>query len=334
MTATQQVDAVIDRIQQAGQASIDEIAQFVMEAFDMRDERGGFRRGWNDTRAGEAIVTVLTEADRRGFTMVTNAAGAPARIEATIASAADVGSSGLRWDSDGGHEWLRVPLREYPDAGRFATGYGYIDAAAGVIYLEGDVEALSFLAAHPTVAANSIPTVEYTSDAPCRSLPHNTAPREPHLPPAPAETMRAQRGHDFYPPAEALGAIPATSATDGVRAGDKLAHLHYFAGDWDWYVLELDPDSREAFTFVTSPMCPEGELGYSDLNELEAMVARVPVRINGEVAGNAPLVVERDLDWTPRQLREVAPRLDQPRPTHAPAPTMPNAPSPALDGLT
>ena len=48
------------------------------------------------------------------------------------------------------------------------------------------------------------------------------------------------------------------------------AHLHYFTGGWDWYITERDVETRQlqAFGFVTSDLCPDGEWGYISLEEI------------------------------------------------------------------
>jgi hypothetical protein len=75
----------------------------------------------------------------------------------------------LRWATDSGHEWLKVPLAEYPDALDYGTGFGYLDARHGLAYLEGDLEASAFLDAHPAV---TIGGEDYHDGShPCRRLP-------------------------------------------------------------------------------------------------------------------------------------------------------------------
>lgn len=63
---------------------------------------------------------------------------------------------GIRFVEDPGHAWLRVDLREYPDALESATGYGYW-AGKTAVYLEEDVEAVDFLKRHPEIDQGSIP---------------------------------------------------------------------------------------------------------------------------------------------------------------------------------
>jgi hypothetical protein len=113
------------------------------------------------------------------------------------------------------------------------------------------------------------------------------------------EPHRARRGHDFWPPAEVLEAIPALDATEEVAAGDKVVHLHYFVGGCDWWVVEVHSIERPQLTFgyvcLGDPQL--AEWGYIDLHEL-AEVFRPPL-----------IIVERDLHWTPRPAGEVIPYL-------------------------
>jgi hypothetical protein len=81
--------------------------------------------------------------------------------------------------------------------------------------------------------------------------------------------------------------MPKTYETEKVK--DKIVHLHYFIGSWDWYVFEKDVEEEEqiqAFGFVTSNICPEGEMGYVNIQEV--------TQAGGEL----------DLYWTPKPLSE------------------------------
>lgn len=53
----------------------------------------------------------------------------------------------MKWYSDPSHAWLAVSLKEYPDAIKYSTGFGYISPKGGVVYLEEDCEAPCFLRA-------------------------------------------------------------------------------------------------------------------------------------------------------------------------------------------
>jgi hypothetical protein len=62
--------------------------------------------------------------------------------------------------------------------------------------------------------------------------------------------------------------MPASYQTEG--SADPAAHLHYFTGSWDWWITEKDaePEQAQAFGFVKSELCPEGEWGYISLEEI------------------------------------------------------------------
>ena len=105
------------------------------------------------------------------------------------------------------------------------------------------------------------------------------------------------RGHDWLPGEDSLAGVPRLYATDGQPFDNKIVHLHFFVGACDWYVAELDEDRRIAFGYANlgDPQC--AEWGYIDLNELRDLAVRHPVGF--------PLVVERDLHWTPRPFSEI-----------------------------
>tara|TARA_R110002012_G_scaffold100347_2_gene238977 strand:- start:125 stop:445 length:321 start_codon:yes stop_codon:yes gene_type:complete len=65
-------------------------------------------------------------------------------------------------------------------------------------------------------------------------------------------------------------------------------------GSFTWYLTEIDKnDKNTCFGFVTSEFCPEGELGYFTINELESVV------------GQMGLGVERDKFFSTKSLAEV-----------------------------
>lgn len=112
-----------------------------------------------------------------------------------------------------------------------------------------------------------------------------------------------RRGHRFAPPKRVLAKIPALYATDGIGSGEKVVHVHYFVGGWDWYVVELDPETWEAYALVTSPAVgPRGEWGYVDLADLA--LVRSGATLNG-VPFRQP--IERDCFWTVGPLGVVVP---------------------------
>lgn len=115
------------------------------------------------------------------------------------------------------------------------------------------------------------------------------------------ETRRAERGHDFYPPANVLASVPALYDTEQVPAEDKTVHLHYFVADCDWWIAELDPDSGLAFGYLRlHGDDANAEWGYVSLPELEAIYQ--PGQVRADTAGRPVrilprLIVERDLGW-------------------------------------
>jgi hypothetical protein len=124
------------------------------------------------------------------------------------------------------------------------------------------------------------------------------------------EPHRAWRGHDFWPAPEVLEAIPALYATENTAEADKVVHLHYFVGTCDWWVVELDSAERPqlAFGYACLGDPAMAEWGYIDLHEL-AGIFRAP-SLGEPVPGGAPrmvppIIVERDLGWTPRPAGEV-----------------------------
>jgi len=99
-----------------------------------------------------------------------------------------------------------------------------------------------------------------------------------------------KRGHKFYP--SNTDGIPAIMETDGIPLAEKIVHLHYFVGGADWFITELDPATGEAFGWAEI-VSGGGEWGYVSLPELATLTV-------------GPLVVERDLHWSPKPCGEVA----------------------------
>jgi len=103
------------------------------------------------------------------------------------------------------------------------------------------------------------------------------------------------RGYDWNPSEDYLRRVPALYATEDVPLVQKQVFLHYFCGACDWYVVELDEERRIAFGWMNLGDDQNAELGYFDLNELRDLLVRGP--------HNLPVVVERDLYFTPQPLR-------------------------------
>ena len=61
---------------------------------------------------------------------------------------------------------------------------------------------------------------------------------------------------------------------DGLEPHKVKVTAKFFdpTGSFTWYLTELDKDNlNDAFGFVTSAFCPEGELGYFSIKELEEL---------------------------------------------------------------
>jgi len=74
---------------------------------------------------------------------------------------------------------------------------------------------------------------------------------------------------------------------------DPIVHIKFFhpCSTFTWYILEFDGEDT-FFGKVVSHLCPEGELGYFSLSELES------------VKGPLGLGVERDLYFQPKPLSQ------------------------------
>ncbi|MBN2286883.1 MAG: DUF2958 domain-containing protein [Tissierellales bacterium] len=87
--------------------------------------------------------------------------------------------------------------------------------------------------------------------------------------------------------------LPALYSQDEVE--DPLVILKYFTPDssWTWLIIEGSEQEDGDWMFfckASSHLCPEGELGYVMLSELE------------QVRGSLDLSVERDLYWKAKPL--------------------------------
>ena len=115
----------------------------------------------------------------------------------------------------------------------------------------------------------------------------------------PVDESEGARGHSFFPAERVMDQIPRLYATEDVELEDKIVHLHYFVGGCDWYVMELDENRRRAFGYVNLNDEQNAELGYFDMIELESLLLS---------PHGYPVVVERDLEWTPRMFSETQAR--------------------------
>lgn len=109
------------------------------------------------------------------------------------------------------------------------------------------------------------------------------------------EKNRQLRGHKFFP--DNLSEIPALYSTEEVALRDKVIHQHYFLGDCDWYVSELDPATGLVFGYAILHGDEYGaEWGYSNLFEMETLCLSITEH---------DVVIERDLDWKPTKFSDI-----------------------------
>jgi hypothetical protein len=84
----------------------------------------------------------------------------------------------LVWHSDGGHEWLEVPLKELcrVNVADQISQYSYIEQDRGIVFLEGDCDVATYVQAAYAIDGctpldENMTAVHHKYDAPCRSLP-------------------------------------------------------------------------------------------------------------------------------------------------------------------
>src|ERR1035437_6482489 len=116
------------------------------------------------------------------------------------------------------------------------------------------------------------------------------------------EVNRRLRGHQFLPTKDVLGKMPKLYTTDGVPAEDKTVLAHYFSAGTDYYITEMTLDPIEgdwvAHGYTVLASQPDGqEWGYTNMRELEAVRGRSPQGL--------PLIVERDMHWSPVKFNEI-----------------------------
>lgn len=112
------------------------------------------------------------------------------------------------------------------------------------------------------------------------------------------ETQRRRRGHGFYPTKGA--GLPALGATSDVPEAEHVVRAHYFGPSQDWWLVEYDPATGDAFGFgfVNLGDPQNAEWGSVSLVELEA--------INHRPEGfPLDVIIERDCHWTPKRFAEI-----------------------------
>lgn len=103
------------------------------------------------------------------------------------------------------------------------------------------------------------------------------------------------RGHPFLP--DDISDIPALGATEETSLAAKTIYLRFFtnAGSAYWLIAEIDPETLEAFGYAE--IIPGGgEWGYISLTELRDLHVATSI---------IPVIVERDLHFTPRPFSEI-----------------------------
>jgi len=106
------------------------------------------------------------------------------------------------------------------------------------------------------------------------------------------------RGHAFLPSEKVMASWPKLYETDGVPIAEKTVYCHWFIGNCDWWLFELDPEELMAFGYVNLGDPDMSEMGYFSLVELGTM--RAPVRFHVvETIKTVGVPVERELDWEP-----------------------------------
>ena len=115
------------------------------------------------------------------------------------------------------------------------------------------------------------------------------------------EINRELRGHIFYPTPEERAAIPDLYATEESSFENKIVHARYSTrgGVGEWWLMELEhaSDDTQMLAFGFADL-GHREAGYFDLVALESLLIERPF-------GEPPIIIERDLDWTPRPWSEV-----------------------------
>tara|TARA_Y100000996_G_scaffold401737_1_gene372969 strand:+ start:428 stop:751 length:324 start_codon:yes stop_codon:yes gene_type:complete len=95
---------------------------------------------------------------------------------------------------------------------------------------------------------------------------------------------------------EILNKTPDLLDNDGLETHKVKITAKFFdpTGSFTWYLTEIDKNDEDTcFGFVTSEFCPDGELGYFTISELE------------EVKGPFGLGIERDKSFKSAILKDV-----------------------------
>ncbi|MFC4225500.1 hypothetical protein [Lysinibacter cavernae] len=123
------------------------------------------------------------------------------------------------------------------------------------------------------------------------------------------ETLRKRRGHRFYPPKRDLARIPSLDSGYKQPIEDQKAYVSYFTNNRNFYVLELDQQTGEAFGVITDSQQQFAEPSRFNLPELEKATGRFEIQTQNErvLAQRVP-AVERDCHFDgPKPLRDLIP---------------------------
>lgn len=95
------------------------------------------------------------------------------------------------------------------------------------------------------------------------------------------------------------------------KEAEALVVCKFFFGSLTWYITEGNEEGEDFTLFGLTCNGQEAEFGYVSLNELESIEAKAAVTDTaGKVLNYVPLHVERDLNFKPITLKELAEKDD------------------------
>ena len=101
------------------------------------------------------------------------------------------------------------------------------------------------------------------------------------------------------PTQDELANLPALGSTVEIPLNQKIIHMHFFIGAFDWYVAEYDKDEDLFFGYVNlgdDEMAEWGNFSFEELREIKVRVkARNVKRISQSVEFYHE--VDRDMNW-------------------------------------
>jgi len=117
-----------------------------------------------------------------------------------------------------------------------------------------------------------------------------------------ADRHARERGHRFFPRQSVLKQIPNLYKTDAQPIGSRMVYLHYFSVAADFWIVELDQSTGEGFGYVSLGEPDMAEWGGLSLPELQDIY--VPFQLVPPNMIRPPIIVERDLYWTPKPAKD------------------------------